>query len=724
MRKVGGALSWVLVPAICLIAAIVLFLLDDPFLRAWGFWSLAGIVALDLARNALGRWDVRWLFLPRQLRARLELEKALFAWSVVRRSGTDADPVLRLLRAASRDVRGTALSRQIDGIVHAITVGDAKPQDTKTWPDVDRELRAALDSVAPRPGERYPLGGSWVLPPDCVLPISFIVAVMGVVLVPVPDTSNIVSPHALAVGLAMFGLAYAAMRLAEVMSFTVHEVVSQRTFRVVMVSDREQLNASGYLASELYADIAQLVLIYVDDKLSDVWLPAISGGYHVGVGKADVPDALAAFAGHADLIVLDSEDHALAASIKAETSLPASRYLALSRDGSVPSGYSWIEPMTLRIRPSDRRIRNRDVDFYALGVMPGGSIWRLSPSLVLAIAGLFLFRHGGMVLAVLLWMVAVAKVLPELLGPRRRAKFSRSTLRIPAAPDFSRRLEPRALAFRLAAATALLTLAACALVRPPVGLDWSNIVSDWNDRQYTVLLKLWGVMLVYGALYMGFVSGVLLALKWWIDWDFRFLILRRNSRRHGFGHKAYVMATCGRFGQVISIRDDTLDQTDTHYGAGRESALGSWFPTFTEIDTTLRPITFVQTWQRQVLLELEVTDFAVFDWIDEITDNMRWELRSAAERLPAHRIMVVHSPDNQAEVDGFFASCGALFSERPLCLMEPRDADDGYLWPDHRDFDQAFTDALHKALTALREEPRHNRQREAFGTWPFPRRAF
>jgi hypothetical protein len=306
-------------------------------------------------------------------------------------------------------------------------------------------------------------------------------------------------------------------------------------------------------------------------------------------------------------------------------------------------------------------------------------------------------------------LAAVGKAFPNQLGPLRRSTISRSTLRVPRSPAFSHRLVPPALETKLTIGFVLLALAAYSVVQPPVGFAW-------RPDEYLFWLKLYGVFMLVWALQIGLVSGALFVLKWSIDWNFRFLILRRNSRRYGYAHKASVMATCGKYGQVISIRDPTLDETDKDYGEGRESSLGLWFQIFSEIESTLRP-TLLHTWQRQVLLELEVTDFAVFDWIEEITSNMHWELRRAGERLPAHRILVIYSPENRVQIDDFFASCGGLFARRPHCLLLSRGPDDEYIWSDHEEFKR-----LHKALSALAEEPRGAHPREAIGVWPYPRR--
>ena len=153
---------------------------------------------------------------------------------------------------------------------------------------------------------------------------------------------------------------------------------------------------------------------------------------------------------------------------------------------------------------------------------------------------------------------------------------------------------------------------------------------------------------------------------------------------------------------------------------GVKSSLGAWFRIFSEINTMIRPVGILDTWKRRILMELEVSDFAVFDWIDEITENMQWELRSAAERLPAHRMLIICSPEKQQMMADAIASCGDSLNGTPHCLTASRGPDDEYIWADHDDFDKAFASHLHAALSALVAEPRQSLRREPIGAWPYP----
>ena len=220
-------------------------------------------------------------------------------------------------------------------------------------------------------------------------------------------------------------------------------------------------------------------------------------------------------------------------------------------------------------------------------LLPGQSIWEDRVFQLLVFASLISFQvHGSCMLAMLIMLSAVARRFPDQIGPARRSLISRITLRAPRAPRISQRLVPRVLERRLWVAMILLTLPALFLIHPTFEFG--------ADRASDIRLAVAAYIAFFFACAF-LVSGSLFAVKWSIDRNFRILVLRRNARKYGYGHKAFVMATCGKYGQVISIRDDTFDQTDDDYGEWRESSLGSWFGIFSEINTMIRPVGILDT---------------------------------------------------------------------------------------------------------------------------------
>jgi hypothetical protein len=506
--------------------------------------------------------------------------------------------------------------------------------------------------------------------------------------------------------MVVFALTYEGLRLLRVITFKVHDLWSNQAFRVVIVSAVADRTVASDLAETLYPQLGHVVHVLVGPEATEPTSELHeSGKYWFMTDAAGVSDVLTAIAPNSDLFVLDGGDELLAETVRKTTNLPESRYLALGRSAAVPQGWRWIEPLAWRADLS----ADPNADPHRLSVLPGKSIWEDRLFHFLVFASLVFFQVvGGWWLAIVIMLAAIGQRFPDQIGAVRRSSISRTTLRAPRALRVSRWLVPRVLERRFWVAAILAALPALFLVHPTFGTDLAS-----NVRLFGAV---WIVLFACAFL----VSGSLFAVKWSIDWSFRILVLRRNVRKYGYAHKAFIMATCGKYGQVISIRDDTLDQTDEDYGESRESSLGSWFPIFSEINTMIRPVGILDTWRRRILMELEVSDFAVFDWIDEITENMRWELRSAAERLPAHRLLIVCSPEKQQRMEEAITSCSDALDGRPRCLITSRGPDDEYIWASHDDFGKAFESHLHEALAALVTEPRQRLRREVVGAWPYP----
>jgi hypothetical protein len=661
----------------------------DPVLRARGLPLIAATFFLGWATTAFHRHAAGLRFYPRRLRLRLELEQALFLANQAVHGRGDRQSLADQLRSTRRRASRTVLGERIAGLAGILASGE--PEAVKTVAD---ELASIVRELASHNGRRYPLRWIGMLPGECILPASTAIGLIGAAIGPLSPAAPLLSISGLLEALLFAGIANAGLRLIQTISHKVHDIRSKAGFRTILVTDRRTLTEMGATAAALvYSKIGHLVMIFGEDEL----------------------DALTAYADHADLIVLDTAVQALAAEVRALTKLPPARYLALSIDGTTPPGYRWVDPRALLILPSDWRARQPDGDPYRWGVRRSRRPWEDAQFLIYLFAAvLFGFVERGVPLALFLGVAAICQILPDRLGPRRRASISRSTLRVPHSPGASRRLVPRKLERRLWIATGLLGLAACAYLVPPLQFDWSG-------KMDPSVLELVGA--AWLALFAGrsIVYAGLILRKWWVDWQFRILVLRRNSRTFGYGHKAFVMATCGKYGQVVSLQDYSLDRTDDDYGEWRESSLGSWFRIFSEIGNTLKPDAFLHGWQRQVRIELETVDFAVFDWIEEVTDNMRWELGAALDRLPACRLLIICSPDNEPDLTVFLDSRIAPGAARPRSLRVSRGPDDRYIWSRHDDFDQAFSLFLHQALTALVVEPREVQKWEGAGAWAYPR---
>lgn len=711
MKPLATAAIIEAVPYIALTAALWIF--GEPALWAWGWPIIGCTLAIVGIRLALFYYGAGLRFYPRTLRLRFELEDAAFFACKFARDGAYEQEMSQRLRSAAGLARRGALGDRIGKLLKT-----PPPTDPAERRAIAEELHAIVKDLSNERGRRYPLRVVGMLPENCFLPASAAFALLGTMIewpAPAPD---LLTTGGLLKGLVLFALADAILRLGRWISLKLHDIRSKASFRTIVVSDGTSLSTFGTTAAlYLYWRIGHLVLLLDDTLEKESNFVPPPGAYTIYANSESFSDALTAFGESTDLIVLDTTDDALAAKVREMTRLPTSRYLALGNGETVPKGYRWVDPRCLYILPSDKRTRQPDVDSYRLGFRPDRPWWtgrlfqlELFASVVLASV------DRGLPLALFFALAALGEALPTQLWPRRRASVSRSTLRVPRAPDLSHRLNPRKLAQRLWLGAIIVSLAASAY------LWWPLLIrTNWQDG-----LKdpIWLVVaaLLYACTFAcnSIVNAGLIGRKWSLDWNFRFLVLRRNSRKYGYGHKAFVMLTCGKYGQVISLLDYSLEQTDDDTGEWRESSLGSWFPLFSEVGATLKPDIFLHNWQRQVILELETVDFAVFDWVEEVTDNMRWELGAALERLPSHRILVVCSPATESDLDSYLGSLHLLEIERPRSLVAARGRDDEYIWADHGDFDKAFSGCLHRLLSELRVEPRKIAKRDNPGAWPYP----
>ena len=693
-----------------MVVAIAVHLQPAVLLQSRGSVLLAAAFVMGLLTVAIHRFGDGLKFFPRQLRLRIELEDALFALQVITRAGGDPAAVAERLGRIRRLARTGPWRARI--VAWQERLQRNEPQESAS---VSSELGAALREFATNAGSRMPLAHPAMLPGDVILRVSGEMAVYCALLGIVSPDVPLISVVTVLGGLTIFSTALAALRFVRITSCKAHDIRSKARFRTIVVTDKRELSRLGAIAvTHLYAQIGHVVVICGEGEREGGHVPDAPGIYFLLGDIGTLTAALAAFAPHADLIVLDTLDEATARQVHADTALPPCRYLALSDDGSAPPCYRWIDLRTLLILPSDRRARTTVGDSYLWG-----NRRRRLPFVELyffvctASALLFLRLDHGVPLALFFLISALGRVLPELFGPRRLGAICRATLRLPKAPEISRALDPRRLEWRLWIATSLWWAASVAYFALRTGFHPDRKL---DPTILTIFVAFY--LLLFGG--RSIVSSLLIVRKWSLDWNFRIVALRRNARKFGYGHKTFVLATCGKYGRVVVLYDYELDRTDDDYGEWRESSMGDWFATFSQIQQTLKPNNFLHSWQRQVLIELQVADFAVFDWIEEVTDHMRWELEHALGLLPARRVLIVCAPENSEGVTCFLDSRLAEGADRPLILIASRERDDQYIWGDHRAFDAAFKATLHDALTALTAEPRPAHGRLQEGAWAFP----
>src|SRR3984893_2057689 len=647
---------------------------------------------------------------PPKLRFRLEVESVYYSLCLTLRE--QAEPVRLACHSLFR--RSFGLRRSIR---HQTKRWHTRLQsnDPQEWGSTAREMCEALEGLAVGAGKRMPLSKPAMMRDGFAFQTSGKVAILGALSgVLAPDASLV----SLELPLAAFILFHAALvvsTLVRMGSDKVHDIRSKGPFRTILITHKTELTWIARVAlTLLYARIGHTVVVFVSPSSLEPREPYARGIYSVICAPEGLADALPPFATHGDLIVVDSTDEALAAKVRNLTNFPADRYLALSPDGSCPTGFRWVDPRTLLLDPGDWRAKTAGVDPYLWSIRPPSSRLRDLLIFVAAFAALLFARlEHGLPLTIFFAAAILSRIIPEIVGLRRAKTLSRAVFRAPKAPATSRDLDPRKLEQKLWIVVLLCFGTALAYLVYRTGFH-SDV--RWDPTIVIIFVAFW--LGLFGG--WSIVACAMLLRKWLLDWNFRIIVLRRNSRAFGYGHKRYVLATCGKYGQVTSIHDYELDKTDDDYGEWRESSLGIWFTVFSEIDKTKKPDIFFHVWQRQVLIETEVVDFAVFDWIDEITDHMRWELQQALVLLPVKRILIICKPADERAVLAFLDTCLPLPEARPRLLLLERGRDDEYIWADHTEFDAKFSAALWEALSALEPEQRPQAGIVTPGAWAYP----
>jgi len=639
-----------------------------------------------------------WLA-PRRRQVLRQLELALAQWHVAAGDPNREHVTLERLRAALRATGGKPPAEQI------VTVVKNLERSAEVGPsEVARDLRECI-AMQPRSTQRRrPYKSSFSLSPSLpvfgivVLPALYVIAHRFQALGShaLPDVCRV-----LAWSFLVFSLLWLAVKIE--LKRRVHIACSN--FRTLFVSDRSPLEPINYYATKAYSKVGQLIAIFVSDEPAEGIEAALpgAGGELYFLPASVVSGVVEAFVDHSDLVVVHVEDQATSAYLLASTALAPEQRLALSTDGSTPTGFRWLDPLRLRLGPLHYTVHadepfdaatapNMGMSFEGWG--SGDWVFGVAFILGLVLVGL----PGCRLLGVLLVLSAYGGELPRFLGPLRRASVAQSTLRTPKSLLLSKRLlDAKRLERRLFWVLLAITLLASVLAA-------RTVFPDWDGR----LLVLLGAIFCasFFIVYSGLLDGLLRGAKWYLDWNFRIAVFRRNSVSFGYEHKFTVMASCGAYGQVLVVDDESLGRTDDNYGEWREEFEGPWLKIFSEMDDMLRPARFLQSWQDQVTAQLARADFAVFDWAQEITDNMKWELKAAVRCLPPSRILLVISDQYQSELNDFLASLDMRErgSIRPLVLS--RERDDQYHWPSNRAFKSGFRQALIEMMSDLRVEPR------------------
>jgi hypothetical protein len=577
----GSGPSYWTTPLLCLFLAGMWFIFGSLAALKSAWPTLALILLLAWTGVTFERYAFEmYHFLPRTLRLQFALEFSIFWWQeLLNQPNQRCTQTLRHVRIALRAARGTPLHSRVARIAKRLEHGN-------DLSDVAPDLQACLQDLALGTRSAVPFRHRPLLP-FAAVPLASIFAFATLLAWKLLTNAPALTRPDAVFGLTLLLLYVVTFRLVLLLHLKFQDVHRKIRLRILYLTDEELSDQVNQTALDFYGRIGHVIAIFANGSVRAEWRPICGPGAYVFTPSAkNARNVIEAFVRHADLIVLRSDDPALAATLRSVTSLPQDRRFAIRTEGAVPPGFVCLEAQALRMTRSESvKALNDALSADLRPAVPLEYIWR--PSLYLwlypwlaSCAALLWFEHSNPLLA-LLCLAGIGGLFSKLLYWRRRTSVSRTVLRVPKMCSVSRRLRPARLEGILSVMALALIAAAGAHVH-------------WHEPG-RLLRNIWVTLILTAAAlqgYTGLVWGGMIAVKWILDWNFRIAVFRRNSVCFGFGHKFVIMATCGRYGQVIALRDDELERTDEGFGEWRESSKGKWLPIFSEMNALLEPEVF------------------------------------------------------------------------------------------------------------------------------------
>jgi hypothetical protein len=400
-----------------------------------------------------------------------------------------------------------------------------------------------------------------------------------------------------------------------------------------------------------------------------------------------VPAIIGSLVDHSDFLILDIDISTAVQMLPMLGALPKSRRgLLLDPDAAVPDGYTALTKadftegaMLHRFTWADRDGAEPDYGHTAHSYAAKKLIYTLS-GIALLVGITLLFLPHLKVPGIYVLACGLLGSYPMILGPLRRYRPLRPRLGKPKSPRIS-----HFLTYYRSWTLWLYAAGSCA------GFGLSYSIFGRNPHSTEILMVIF-VVYVTGCLTLlcGF-PGLLRALKWYLDWNFRIVILHRNLPGNSRLHKEVVMPLCGAYGQVIMTSEAKL--TALHISGGAKFA----HEVLSEHYNTILHDDHLEDWTDHIAREVARADLAVFDWRIEVSAAMIWELEQALAVLPLSRIMVLHDGETRDNVRKILLemcgpAAGKVFILRLPSLVPLAE--------------QAFREALWLWMSELEAEPR------------------
>jgi hypothetical protein len=457
--------------------------------------------------------------------------------------------------------------------------------------------------------------------------------------------------------LAIFLLVHGLLGALTIVLSSILLYQSHARFRSLLVTPRPISDPLVRRAIASMAPHGKLIAFLLDQPQPTVWpdLDLNSLASDIMFAEAAyIPTIVGSLVSHSDFLVLDIDVSMAVEMLPMLKALPKSRRgLLLGPDDAAPDAYTALNKadfadgaMLRRFTWADRDDAAPNYDHTAHSYGAEKLIYTFSGAALLAGIALLSLQHLR-VLGIYVLACGLLGIYPRILGPRRRDRPLPPRLGKPKSPRISHLLTYyRSWTQWFYAAGSLAGL----------GLTYSIYGHSPEGAEILVACL---VMFSAGSLaLLHGIPGLLRALKWYLDWNFRIVILHRNLPDTARLHKEVIMPLCGAYGQVIMISDAEL--AALHISSGAKFA----HEVLSEHYNTIRHDDHIEGWTDHIAREIARADFAVFDWRVEVSTAMIWELEQALAALPPARIMVLYDGKTEDSARQILAEmCGPTAGE-------------------------------------------------------------
>lgn len=127
-----------------------------------------------------------------------------------------------------------------------------------------------------------------------------------------------------------------------------------------------------------------------------------------------------------------------------------------------------------------------------------------------------------------------------------------------------------------------------------------------------------------------FTNRIILIVKGIVNLNFKFTVFRRFQKSDSI--KSLLLPSIGAFGEIYTINDNLLEESDSNVNADSASILS---------EERKYAYSSHSDWKYNATQQINNTDIVIFYWECIPTDNMIWELNEALDRKKASELLFV-----------------------------------------------------------------------------------